>query len=345
MIVMAVIVVGVLLLFTVAFAVDELKDIVLVKQFGRVAPENVLQGREGAGLHLKWIYPVEEVVRYDRRMFVLESPNYQLQTHDQQSLLVMVYCFWRIDRSEPVKFYQRNRTDAPVADAEKKLETILQDRLATTIGRRPMSELVNTDPKQMKLEQIEDELLRLVRSRVSGAATGQVPAPATAEGKKADVERGLPEGDFGVEIVAVGIKSLGLPKEVTNTVIEAMKQERQKSVQVFQAEGEARAAGIRKEAESLAQQITDFARRKATDIETEGWVAAAAEYRKFESNPELAMFLRYLDTLRTGLKNKTQIFMDGSNIEAVKWLREGPSEPKGLPLPRSTSGDGGQENE
>ena len=298
-IVVAAIVLLALAVFTVAFTVDELKDIVLIKRFGRIT--EVYRGKKDAGLKFKWIFPVERIVRYDARTFVFEDMHEQIQTNDKQNLLVTVFCFWRIDDAE--KFYSKNRS---VEDARNKIRTILREKKKSVVSRHPMSHFVNTQPDEMKLDDIERDIL----------------LPVQEQAKE----------DFGVEVVMVGIKSLALPKAITQTVIESMKEERQKFVKEYEEEGKAQAMAIRDNADSMSRQIVDFARRKAKDIESEGYRSAAREYKKFRKNPRLGMFLRYLDTMRNGLKDKTEIFLDGSNIWSVRFLREGPSLPPAKPL-------------
>jgi len=300
-IIVAITVLLALAVFTVAFTVDELTDIVLVQRFGRIT--KVYHGKADAGLKFKWIFPVEEVVRYDARTFVFEDMHEQIQTNDKQNLLVTVFCFWRIDADQAEKFYSKNRG---VDDARDKLRTILREKKKSVISRHPMSDFVNTQPNEMKLDNIEDDILKAVKKQA--------------------------KEDFGVEVVMVGIKSLALPKAITQTVIESMKEERQKFVKEYEEEGKAQAMAIRDNADSMSRQIVDFARRKAKDIESEGYRSAALEYKKFRQNPRLGMFLRYLDTMRNGLKDKTEIFLDGSNIWSVRFLREGPSLPPKKPL-------------
>ncbi|HOF18974.1 MAG TPA: SPFH domain-containing protein [Phycisphaerae bacterium] len=293
LVIAAVLVVAALLVFTVAFTVDELRDIVMVKQFGSIKADRIYgQKPESAGLHTKLIYPVEEVVRYKKWTHVFEDTHMQVQTEDKQSLLVTMFCFWKI--SEPKKFYQRNSS---VENAESKIRDILRDAKQRVVGGTPMSQFVNTDPEKMKLPQIEQRVLDLVQPRV--------------------------EEDCGAKVVMVGIKSLALPQQITETVIESMKEERQKFVKQYEAEGDAMAQSIREEAKKLQSMILDFAREKARAIETEGYRLAAKEFQAYQANPELARFLRYLETMRSGLKENAQVFLDERNLPAVKWLYEG----------------------
>ena len=89
--VLAVLIVAGLLVYTVTYQVDELRDIVLIETFGKVTGQSV--GRLGqAGLKCKWPWPIQKVTRYDSRAFVFEDTDEEAATKDKQNLLVTMYC-------------------------------------------------------------------------------------------------------------------------------------------------------------------------------------------------------------------------------------------------------------
>ena len=85
----AVLVVGVLLVQLVAFRVKETEHAV-VKTFGK-ATRDV----PAPGLYWKWPWPIEEVVRQDARLRVLEGPLEETTTEDRKSVLVSCFVTWR----------------------------------------------------------------------------------------------------------------------------------------------------------------------------------------------------------------------------------------------------------
>ena len=292
---LAILVVAVLVIGTVAFTVDELQDIVIVKTFGRVT--NVYRGAQDAGLKFKWPWPVQRIVRYDGRTFTLEDPYTELTTRDQQNILVTSYCTWRI--ADAVKFHQAM---VDVSAAERNIVERLKKHKNDVVSSHVLADFVNTNPEKMKIRQIEQEVLDPFRTEMAA--------------------------QYGVEISSVGIKLLGLPQQVANAVIEAQKKEREQFVQEYKAAGEAQATAIRARADRASKQILAFAQAKATKIRAEGDSAAAKYYRKFARNERLGMFLRSLESLRKELATKATILLDGSQIPAVKFFREGPSLPE-----------------
>jgi membrane protease subunit HflC len=297
MILLAAFVVVALLLSSVAFTVDELRDIVLIKQFGRVT--RVLRGTDdgAAGLHFKWPWPVQRLVRYDARTFVLADPYTEVSTEDQQNLLVTAYCTWRI--ADPRRF---NRS---VTDFDRARQ-IVRDRLSqyknNVVASHPLEDFVNTNPKAMQIPAIEAQILERLQEDLSE--------------------------QFGISVTSVGIKRIGLPEGVSAAVIEAQRQERQQYVQQYRTEGEALATAIRARARRASERILAFARAQATEIRAEGDRAAAQYYKQFQANERLAMFLRALESLRSELDSKTVFILDGSELPGVGWFRDGPSLPE-----------------
>jgi membrane protease subunit HflC len=291
MFLLALLVVALLLVSTVAYTVD-FTEYALIKTFGQTTAR--IDGREQAGLKFKWPWPVQRLVRYDARTAVFEDTANEVATSDKQNLLVTMYCAWRI--ADPDRF---NRTIVTAGAAQERLRDLLRAAKKDVVGRHQMQDLINTDPTKMLIPQIEEEVLAAVRE----------PARDT----------------YGAEVVRVGIKSLGLPKEVTAVVIEAMKEERQRDVRKFEAAGEAQATAIRERAKSASGQILAFANRKAAEIRSEGDRAAATYYKEFARNEPFSMFLRSLESLKVELASKTVILLDGSELPAVQFFRTGPS--------------------
>lgn len=298
MVVLAGLVVLALVTHTVTFQADEFTDIVLVTRFGKV--RGVFSGHEKAGLRFKWPWPIEKVVRYDAREFLVESPYAQVKTNDEQNILVSIYCQWRIDN--PEKFHQAVES---VEEAQKRIRKQLQSWCGNVIGRQELQHLINTDPTKMRQSQIEQEILAELKDQV--------------------------DQEYGVRVAGVGIKLFGFSKTVSSAVIDAQKKEREKYVETYKAEGEARALAIRERAKSARDKIVAFANRKAAEIRSEGDRAAAEIYKEFAKNPELSAFLRSLESLKTELSSNSLIILDGSELPAVKWFKEGPSLPTAKP--------------
>ncbi len=287
--------VGLLLVYTVTFAVNY-RQAAIVSTFGK-AGEPIDGTRPGqAGLQFKLPWPIQRLTRYDRRIFIFDDTHEQAQTADNLNVLITVFCGWRIQ--DAALFYRTLKT-APAAEAA--LRTIVRSKKGDVVGQEPLSAFLNTDPDQMRIPQIEARIRDAVQAEAGPS--------------------------YGIEIVTLGIKSLGLPKEVTKTVIESMKTERKRFAEAHRAQGRAEADVIEERAKKAQEQILAFAERKAQRIRAEGLVGAAAQYRKYRKDERLAMLIRELKFLREVLKENTVILGDEWLQHSLKFFREGPSLP------------------
>ena len=169
--------------------------------------------------------------------------------------------------------------------AQRQLETMLRSAKAAVIGKHSLSDLVNSDPKQLKFEAIEDEI-------------------------KTAVQNQLASQNYGISIEFLGIKKLGLPESVTQAVFDRMKSERQKYISEAQFQGEAEATRIRSAAERQAADVIANAQADATRIEGQGVAEAAKTLSVFQQNPELAIFQLQLQALKDSLNQKSTLIFD-----------------------------------
>jgi membrane protease subunit HflC len=289
----AVLVLLALLASTVMFTVQYTDD-AIVKTFGSVS--RVLRGNTDSGLHVKWPWPIERVTTYDARTQVFDGVEGQIQTSDGQTVVVSMFVAWRID--DPQKFQQNfGSTDA----ANPRLESMLVTYQKEVIASNAMGRLINTDKDEMRMAEIENKVQALLAPQAMAS--------------------------YGVKVERVGLRRLDLPSTVSAAVIDAMKAERERLAKSLEAAGEAQAIAIRQRARTAASVIEQFAHRKAQSIRAEGDAAAAEYYAKFEESPELAMFLRSLESLRRELKSRTVILLDGTQVPGVSYFSEGPKIP------------------
>jgi len=285
--------IAIALLLAVTFTVvSASEENVLIQTLGKTT--RVYRGHADAGL--KVMLPlVQKAVSYDARIFVFDDALGEVSTNDKQQVLVTVFCAWRI--SDPVKFHGAIET---VEAAEQRLRELARQSKKDVIAKHRMDELINTDPKKMRLERIEQEIADAVRAEATSG--------------------------YGIDVVMVGIKTLGLPEDVAAKVIDAMKAERKREIDSYEAEGEATARAIRDRAREASNLILAFADRKAAEIRSEGDRIRARYFKDFQQNPDLAVFIRELDALKTALKRNAVMILDGSLMSQIKWFREGPGE-------------------
>ena len=264
-----------LLLFT--FQVRQ-SEVAVLTTFGKPAAANIDQ----PNLYFKWPWPIQQVYRFDQRVQNFEDKFSENQTADGTMLLTSVYVGWRI--SDAKEFFPKF-AGGSVTVAQRQLEQMLRSAKAAVIGSNNLSAFVNADPSQLKLELIENEI-------------------------KARVQNELATHNYGMSLEFLGIKKLGLPESVTQTVFDRMKSERTKSISEAQNKGEAEANMIKSAAERQAADVIANAQAEATRIEGAGVAEAAKTLSVFQQNPDLAIFQLQLEALKNSLNQKSTLIFD-----------------------------------
>lgn len=318
-----------ILLALVAYMVTytvRFNEAAIVTRFGRADENSVVNapgpaGEPGtdAGLHFKWPYPIEQVARtYDTRTQILQGTLEQQLTRDNQSVMAIVYLTWRID--DPLAFYRNVGT---VARAENSLRLRVRDG-QSLLGDYRFNQLVNPDPDQLRLAEIETRLRDRVQSR-------------------------LEELEYGIEVGEVGIKRIVLPASVTETVFNRMAAERTALAQRAQDEGLAEQERLQAGADSDAQTIRSFAERRAAAIEQRGLSQATSIFASFAEDQDFAIFLQQLDALESILRENVRFILDTSlpPFNLLRGLAEGSLEaapPAEAPATRPANDEGNRGN-
>ena len=263
-----------LLLFT--FQVRQ-SEVAVLTRFGQP-----VANLDQPNLYFKWPWPIQQVYRFDQRVQIFEDKFSENYTADGTMLLTSVYVGWRI--SDAKEFFPKF-AGGSVAAAQRQLEQMLRSAKAAVIGTNRLADFVNVDPAQVKLEAIETEI-------------------------KTRVQNELASHNYGISIEFLGLKKLGLPESVTTAVFDRMKSERNKSISEAQFNGEAEATKIKSAAERKAADLLSDAEAAALSIKGQGEAEAAKTLSVFQQNPELALFLSQLETLKSSLNQRTTLIFD-----------------------------------
>ena len=278
-------VVGVFVAALVTFVVKETEHAVIMT-FGRPRTETVGGAKRvrvyKPGLHLKWPYPIETVWLRDKRLQCYELTKgqvEQIQTSDHYQIIVTTYVLWKI--GDPDLFLKRVNT---MEEAEDKLDDVVRSSRSIVLGQHRLTELINTDASQVRTREIEQE----IRDDVHANALEK----------------------YGIEVRHLGLKHLGFPEVVSEAVFKRMRAERNTKSEELRGKGRRDAEKIRALAALAASEKLAQAEADAKRIRAEGDRAAAEFYAVFGRNPELAVFLRKLDSLRLTLSEKTTLVVD-----------------------------------
>lgn len=287
---MAILFVLAMLLYTCTYTV-RFTEIAVLTTFGKASGTEAIKNEPG--LQFKWPYPVQNVTTYDRRVRFVQTRSETQQTADARQIIVEAFATWRV--KDPLVFFQRfsnagERAEDHFRKAEGTIRDSLRSALGVTSGFR-MDQLFSADEKGSKLPELESRVLAALKATTAGGNTLD---------------------DFGVEAVSVGVNRIILPEDTTNKVMDAMIENRRTLVKELESQGDSRAQAIRSKAESDALRIEAFARRRADEIRALGDREARQYYEQMNASPDLAVFLRNVDFLKTTLSRRTTLVLPDS---------------------------------
>ena len=264
-------------LYFASFQVRETES-VLVTTFGNPKREIT-----EPGWYFKWPTPIQQVYKFDSRMRVYEANlGEETTTKEAVPIIVNTYVVWKI--AKPLAFFNANERGS-VTEAERKLRSHIRDTQNRIIGQHNFAEFVNSDPSKILFADIENEML-----------------------DDLNVKQNIKDR-YGIEVKTIGIKQLKISEDVSKDVFARMIAERNRKTQATISEGNAEAIKIKTDANSIKIGLLAAAAARAKAIQAEGDAQAAKSYKLLEADPDFAMFLQAIESLKKILEKNTVIVL------------------------------------
>lgn len=277
----------ILLIAVFSYQVNE-TELVVVTTLGQVEPV-----ASEPGLHFRWPYPFQDVIKFDKRRRCFEGNEGRIEetrTADGSNIMVGIFVNYNIDNA--AKF---NAELGTLAKAEDLLNSQMRSIKNATFGRYRFDQLINPDPAKIKLAEIQQQI---------------------------QTELATSMGRFGIHVDAVGVSTLNQPQTITSEILKRMVEERKLEAQTYLSNGNTDAQRIRIAADSESRTIITNAEAEAKEIRAKGDADAAQYYAVFKQNPELAAFLRKLESLSRIMQTKTTLILD-TNAAPFDLLQSG----------------------
>ena len=240
-----------------------------------------ISGERGPGLHLRWPLPVQEIVKYDIRERCFEGNTGNLEeamTQDEKNVIVGIYAIYSIQDLKQFKNSAKS-----LEAAEEYLSNRMRTVKGAVIGQFRFDQMINTDPKKMKLSEIEEAMFKQIAPDVKAR--------------------------YGLNVVKVGIRTISVPAKISTAITERMKKERETAASIDKQKGKVEAEKIKTDANQKKREEITKAEAEAKKLMAEGDADAAKQYAVFSQNPELAAYLRKLDSLKRIVKTKTTLVL------------------------------------
>lgn len=326
---------------TTLYTVDA-AEFVYVTRFGD--PIAIHDGGTSAGLHFKAPWPVDSVIRIDRRVQSFDLPAVESLTRDpvartvDKTLAVDAFVTWKIpDAAAADRFVKAVRTPE---QAKKILTPLINGRLAAVISTMPIDDLIGVTDTQSTLSalgggmvtglpevlfraediRLIDERNERVRRRLLGLENLYGGVALSSDDLRA---KALSE--YGIQIIDIRVRRFSYPEAVRNSIAERIRSERAKKVADYESEGRKRAADIISDADRAARTIEATAKAEKTTIESKANAdAAVIRSTAYEQDREFYLFLESLRSFRKMLANSRDLLLLSTKHPLLKSVLDGP---------------------
>ncbi len=238
------------------------------------------------GLHFKT--PIINKVRtFDARVQTLDTKSERFLTSEKKNVIVDSFAKWRI--GDVGLFYTTVGGDE--YQANLRLDQIMKDAMRGEFGLRTIKQLISED---------RSELRQTLLDKLSPAAE-----------------------KFGVKLIDIRIKRIDLPSEVSSSVYQRMRAERERVAREFRSQGAENAELISAESEKQRQVLLAGAQRDSEIIRGHGDAESADIYAKtFSRNPEFYAFYRSLQAYQTAFEKTQDTLVLKANSEFFKYFND-----------------------
>ena len=129
--------------------------------------------------------------------------------------------------------------------------------------------------------------------------------------------------DLGIEIIDFRVKRIDLPSNLSNSVYERMRTERQRLAEELRSEGKEISREIKAIADKDKVVILADAYKQSQQLRGEGDAQAASIYAEsFSKNPEFYEFTRSMKAYVETFENKSDVMLIDSDSEFFKYLND-----------------------
>jgi membrane protease subunit HflC len=238
------------------------------------------------GLHFK-IPLLENITTFDARIQTLDSRPERFLTIEKKDVIVDSYAKWRINNA--AQFFRSTGGDS------RRTARLLSERINTSLrnefGKRTIQEVVSEDRL---------ELMKILTKELDTQAA-----------------------ELGVEVVDVRVKKIDLPPEVSESVYNRMRAERERVARDLRAKGQEAAERIRADADRQRTVILADAYKESEETRGKGDGKAAEIYAtSFDQDPEFYAFYRSLNAYRNTFGAQGGAFVLSPDSDFFRFFNE-----------------------
>ena len=237
------------------------------------------------GLH--WMVPlINNVQTFDARIQTMDSRPERFLTAEKKDVIVDYFAKWRI--SDVAQYFRST------GGSLEKTARLLQERINTSLrdefGKRTVQEVISGE-----------------RTEIMDKLTKDSDAKAA---------------ELGVEILDVRVKQIDLPPEVSESVYQRMRAERERVARDLRAKGAEAAERIRANADRERVVIVADAYREAEMLRGEGDGKAAEIYANaYKKDSEFYAFYRSLNAYKNSFQDPSDVMVLQPDSDFFRYLK------------------------
>ncbi len=233
----------------------------------------VVRADYAPGLHFK-IPLINNVRKFDARIITLDVEPERFLTVEKKNVIVDSFVKWRIN--DVTRFYTAVLGDE--TQARQRLSQIIKDGMRGEFGNRTINEVVSGERVQ---------LMNVLTTNANEQAKA-----------------------IGIEIVDVRVKRIDLPAEVSDSVYQRMRAERDRVAKDFRSRGQEAAERIKADADRQREVLLAEAYRDAETIRGEGDAKAADIYaRAYGKDADFYAFYRSLNAYKRTFRGQDDLLV------------------------------------
>jgi membrane protease subunit HflC len=237
------------------------------------------------GLHIRWPI-INKVRKFDGRVQTLDAQPQSYLTVEKKRLIVDSFIKWRV--IDPQKYY--TATSGDEYKAAELLFPNVDAGLRNQFGERTLTEVVSGERDELMLELVDSLSVQ------------------TKE-------------ELGIEMIDIRVKKIDLPQEVSASVYERMRTEREREARELRSRGKELAEGIQADADRQKAVIEANAYRDAQQVRGEGDAMAAKIYAEaYNKDPEFYAFYRSLNAYKEAFNQQGDIMVLKPDSDFFRYL-------------------------
>ena len=233
---------------------------------------------------------INNVRKFDARIQTLDAKPTRYLTKEKKNVIVDSFVKWRIGDLET--YYITMGGDPNRANAA--LFPIVNDQLRSEFGKRTIREVVSGE---------RAEIMSILAANTKTQAV-----------------------KYGIDVIDVRIKRIDLPQDVSGSVYDRMRAERDRVAKELRARGRAEGERLRADADRQYTVTLAEAYRDAQTLRGEGDAKAAEIYAKaYDKNKEFYSLYRSLNAYKASFASKNDILVIEPDADFFKYFNS----PKG----------------